>query len=390
MTAPESQASGGRIRLRPTAAGWVFLTIALVVSITSVKSQAAMLFVMFGAMIGALAVSAALAWRMLAGVELRRDVPDHAWQNQTVHLGYYLRNVRRRGSCLGVSMAEAGSEGIESVRGFCTHLAAKAFFRAGARFVIRRRGRIRLQGVELRTMFPFGLVSARRVVPLSRSLVVWPARGRLKRTLLRQGAVEASTAAPSQATGGQDEFFGLRDYRSDDNPRWIHWRRSASRTHPVVREMCRPLPDALLVVLDTHLADTSDLCIHRRERIIRFAATLIHHAFSRGYQVGLALAANGGAVVFAPASGLGQQRQLLDALADIDLNTSVTLEDTLAKLHRGLLRDSQVSVLTVDRSRLKPGALGPVRTACREFTLVDDNQLDHLFEDDPLSAAGRR
>jgi len=390
MTAPGSQARGGRIHLRPTAAGWVFLAIALAVCITSVKSQAAMLFVMFGAMIGAMVVSAALAGRMLAGIELRRDVPDHAWQNHTVHLGYYLRNVRRRGSCLGVSMEETGSEGIESVRGFCTHLAPKAFFRAGARFVIRRRGRIRLQGVELRTLFPFGLVAARRVAPLSRTLVVWPARGRLKRTLLRQGAVEASTAAPSQATGGQDEFFGLRDYRSDDNPRWIHWRRSASRTSPVVREMCRPLPDALLVVLDTHLPDASDLDIHRRERIIRFAATLIHHAFSRGYQVGLALAMKGQAAVFAPASGLGQQRQLLDALADIDLNTTVTLEATLERLHRGLLRDSQVTVLTTERSRLRPSALGPVRAACREFTLVDENQLDQLFEDDPLSVAGRR
>jgi len=386
MAVRRSQVRRGRVRLRLTAAGWIYLVIAFIVCVAAIKSQAAMLFVMFGGMIGATIVSATLAGRTLAAVELGRDVPEQAWQNQTVHLGYYLRNAARRGPCLGISVDETRPEGLQTARGYCTHLAAGASFRAGARFVVRKRGRIRLHGVQLRTIFPFGLVAATRIVPLAKSLVVWPARGQLKRMLLRQGAVETSTAAPSQATGGQDEFFGLRDYRADDNPRWIHWRRSASRTNPVVREMCRPLPEALLIVLDTYLGDTSDVSLHRRERVIRFVGTLIHHALSRGYQVGLALAYGGKVAVFVPASGVGQQRQLLDALADIDLNTARRIEQTLARLGRGVLQDSQVTVVTADRSRLQHSAVAPVRAACREFTVIGENQLDYLFEDDPLAA----
>jgi uncharacterized protein (DUF58 family) len=385
--ADSSQVRGARVRLRLTVAGWIYLVIAGVVCVAAVKSQAAMLFVMFGGMIGGILVSVMLARRMLSGVEMGRDVPDQVWQNQTVHLGYYLCNRRKRGSCIGISVEEAHPEGIETARGYCTHLPAGATFRAGGRFVVRKRGRIRLKGAEVGTIFPFGLLAASRAIPLPRSLVVWPARGQLKRMLLRRGAMETSSAAPSRATGGQDEFFGLRDYRADDNPRWIHWRRSALRASPVVREMCHPLPEALMIVLDTHLGDVSQESLHRRERMIRFAGTLVHYAFAKGYQVGMALPCDAKVAIFPPASGIGQQRQILDALADIGLNTTQPLEGTLRMLKRGLLRDCQLVVLTMKAGRIDRAALAPVRAACREFSLVGEDELKEVFEDDPLAAS---
>jgi uncharacterized protein (DUF58 family) len=240
--------------------------------------------------------------------------------------------------------------------------------------------------VRLGTAFPLGLVAARRDFLAPASVVVWPARGRLKRGLLLGGAVETSRSAPSPSSGGQDEFFGLREYRSGDNPRWIAWRRSAARPTPVVREMARPLPEVLIVVLDTFCRGAgADPAI--REKLIRFAGTLIDHALSRGYLVGLALGRKDGATFHRPAPGRGQLCALLDALADVEERVEATLEAALACIGAPAARSAIVVVVTPDPD-WQPGGAGKkaIPFGCRRLLVVHPRNLDEFFEDDPLVA----
>ncbi len=348
-----------------------------------------MVFLLFGMMIGALIVSAVLAWRMVRSVHLQRDLPERAWQYQTVHLAYQMRTIRRRSTCLGLSVQEVAEEDMDTVAGYCVQLPPHIVFRAGARFCARRRGPLNLQAIEVSTAFPFGLIRAIRPVQAPGSLLVWPARGQLQQQLLFRGAAEISSAPPSRVTGGQDEFFGLREYRPGDNPRWIHWRRSATKPAPVIREMAQPLPDVLWILLDSRLRDLSEIVYETRERFLRFAATLIDHAFTRSYRVGLALAYNDGVRVMPPAEGRGQRCMLLDALAHMDINTTTGLEETIQHLHRGQLRQGQVIVLTPGESKLGIAELGLIRTACRNLTVITEAQLEKVFVDDRLAMAGR-
>ena len=385
MSRRPAQPPGSFIRLRPTLPGWLFLAVTAIVALATVKSQSAILFLILGAMVGALAISALIARRTVKSVFLEREMPHQAWQNQTVHVGYYLRNSRKR-SCLAVSLEELPMADVERTCGFCAHLPPAGTFRSGARFVVRRRGRAELTGVRVRSSFPFGLLAAWRIIRRKASLVIWPARGKLKRQMLHQGAVEVSTSPPTQVTGGQDEFFGLREYRSDDNPRWIHWRRSANRPVPVVREMCRPKPEILWVLLDTRLEDASPQARWRRERRIRFAGTLIEHALARGYQVGLALGRGGKPDAWPPAAGRGQMHLLLTALADVDDAAAPPLAGVVAALKRRWLQEAQV-MLVAGRGSAE-AALRPLRSACRNFSVISDDDLPRVFEDDPLAAAG--
>ena len=374
--------------LRLTPAGWLFAAICLLVGAAGVKSQAPLMLMLLGGLFAALVISGALAWRMVSRIQLRRELPGRIRQHQVVHLAYYLRNTRRLGSCLGVTVQEVAPEGLECAAGFCVHIPPQGLFRAGGRFSANRRGRIRLGGVRLGTILPFGLVRAMRAVSSAAELVVWPARGRMRGHPLRHGASEASRAAPSQAKGGQDEFFGLREYHPDDNPRWIAWRRSATRNTLVVREMSRPLPDVLWIIFDTFCDDLSGLGEAAREKMIRFAATLIDHAFARGYQVGLALATNGDVSVYKPAAGRGQRRQLLDALADVGANTRSPISTVLEQLHRGQFNRALVYVLTADEAGLKDAPLGSIASASRRLIVVDDGSLAAVFDDSGAAEGG--
>ncbi|MFW6132576.1 MAG: DUF58 domain-containing protein [Planctomycetota bacterium] len=380
---PRRRRQSARVRFRLTLAGWAFLGAAVLVGLATVKSyDRPMMYILFGGMFGAVHASAILARRMLCGVDVRQNCPSRVWQDQTVHIGYLLRNTRRRGAALSLSLRQLVPEHVHGASGYCAHLPAGQSFRAGARFVARQRGRFELRGLRVDTSFPFGLVAARRAFARPAELVVWPARGRLRRRLLRRGALESSGAAPSRDSGGQDEFFGLREYREGDNLRWIHWRRSAGRRTPVVREMSRPLPDILWVLLDTRLGEMSYAAAAARERVLRFAATLIEHAFFRGYQVGLALTNADGPRLFRPAGGRGQRRQLLDALAEVDLNTAHGLPAALAKLRRADLVNAEVLAVTGDT--LATEALGRLRAVCRGLQLIHPADLEEYFIDEAL------
>ena len=379
-----SQGRASPVRLRLMLSGWLFLGVSTLVGMGGVKTQVPLMLVLFGAMMGSLLVSAMLARRMVTAVQVRRQVPTRAWQNQTVHLGYYLRN-RRRGACLGLSLEEVAPKGIEGVAGYCVLLRTREIFRAGSRFAPRQRGRIRLSGVCVRTSFPFGLIQASRHISRAGALVVWPARGRLKRRLLRRGAVETSLGAPSPVSGGQDEFFGLREYRPGDNPRWIHWRRSATRTSPVIREMARPLPDVLWVILDTYWQDLSPVGEQNRERAIRFAATLVDHAFAGSYQVGLAFAGSDGVHLFRPAAGRGHRCTLLDALADVRDPITLTIDQLIPQVPLASIRNAQVMLISPILEQIDSNPLTQLTGACRHLRILGANKLHAVFEDNPLA-----
>lgn len=372
------------VRFRITRAGWLFLLVSVLVGLAAVRTQGGLMYILFGGMMGAMHVSALIARRMLGPLHVSREGPTRIWQNQTVHFGYFMRNARKRGACLGIAIDQAAPEDVETAGGYCAHLPPAGTFRAGARFVARRRGRARLGDFAVSTSFPFGLVEARRRFPDADTLVIWPARGRLKRRLLHHGAVDTSTAAPSPVTGGQDEFFGLREYRQGDNPRWIHWRRSAGRVRPVLREMSRPLPEILWVILDTRAANERSRAA--RERRIRLAGTLIDHALARGYEVGLSLAYSSDMRCIPPDSGRGQRRDLLDALADVDDNAERDVADAAALVPRGGLRESQIVIL----AGRPPEAdlLRALRFAGRSLRTVTDDRIEEYFIDDPLVAEG--
>jgi len=374
-----------RTRVRLTLAGWLYLAMATVISAAAAKTDAAVTLILLGAMFGVLLASAVLAWRSVRAVDVTRKMPDRLWQSQTVHLSYYLQNHHRWFACLGLRIAELARPHVEAVNGYCLHLRPRSLFRSGARMVALRRGPMSLTGVEISTVFPLSLVKAsRRMALAAEPVIVWPARGRLRRQVLQRGAVAISSAAPSKMTGGQDEFFGLREFRPDDSPRLIHWRRSAGRPKPLIREMARPLPETLCLIVDTP-ADSRDAAVRAEiEPLLRFAATLADHALVRGYRVSLAIAGPENVQTFAPATGRAQQRNVLDALAAGD-NTARSLDEVVAAVPPSWLSRSQVMLLSPRAAALDGQAVERLRARCGHLTVVDARSLPEIFEDHPLA-----
>lgn len=374
------------LQIHVTLAGWLFLLTSLLVGLAAVRSHMPVMFIIFGVMLGVVSLSSLLSRAMIRGVDVQRELPPRAWQCETLNFGYFVRNRRSRLACLGLHIEEMAPKGLEDASGYCVHLPPRTVFRAGSRLAVYQRGRMKLGAIRTSTQFPFGLLNCQQKIIQPTDLVVWPAKGSLQADLLRRGASHSSSAPPSRTQGGQDEFFGLREYRQGDNPRWIHWRRSASRGEPVVREMARPVPESLFVIVDVRVQGDDEPARLRREKRLQFVATLIEHALHRGYWVGLALAGPEVPHLFTPATGRGARCDMLDALADVDDRATTTLDAIVQEAPPHSLRNAQVLVVTEEAAHLSDESHYDLVAASRSVEVLQQTDLEDVFSPNPLIA----
>ena len=75
-------------------------------------------------------------------------------------------------------------------------------------------------------------------LPLKIKSLIYPRIGHMTRRWfqIQRKATENRQGQRHDSSAQQVEYHGLRDYRSGDSPRWIHWRTSARRGELMVKE----------------------------------------------------------------------------------------------------------------------------------------------------------
>ena len=147
--------------------------------------------------------------------------------------------------------------------------------------------------------------------------------------------------------GGNDEFYGVREFRSGENPRLIYWKRSARTGVLVSREMTQVSPPRLLLAVDTYADDRTPQTHARIERAIAMAGSLATSALDQEMAVGL-LAWSNHWVSLNPDRGKRHRDDLLSVLARLPLNTEKKTPELLERIG-GSLRPGTTPVLFTPR-----------------------------------------
>ncbi len=103
-----------------------------------------------------------------------------------------------------------------------------------ARFAIAVRGRYQMETMRITTRFPFGLFEKSRRIDSLAQLTVLPAGIEATDWIATVRGRFGEVATNHRGLG--EEFFGLRDYRTGEDRRRIHWKATARRGAAVVRE----------------------------------------------------------------------------------------------------------------------------------------------------------
>jgi len=158
-----------------------------------------------------------------------------------------------------------------------------------------------------------------------------------------------------------------------------------------VREMSRPRPRTLWVLLDTLLDDSAGRDWASRERAIRLAATIIEDALNAGFRVGAAWARSDRCEVISPGERRGQLHHLLDSLAEVDDNCRLGLAEAVTKLSPRWLHQADVMVVSSAEAPeieiLGGECLSRLRRESRNLTIITGRGMGDAFRDAPPGPA---
>ncbi len=284
----------------------------------AIDSDMNLLMLLLGLGLAALVLNGFSGWRTLRGLTVRRLLPDVAVVGQPMEIRYSVTNHRAWNGARGIRLIDAlpANGAMVSPESYLPLLRPQETVVHTVPAVAARRGRVRFSAIRLSMGFPFGIFDKSVVSPAEANLVVLPALARLRGDVLR-----ASRMADATSNGlllsrskGDEEFFGLREFRPGDNPRRIHWRRSAQTGQLMIREMANTREAQIWCAVHTGCDPRDVQLTMRLESAISAAATVICDALERGTKVGLIC--NGEPLaILPPAGGRPRRLRLLRELA---------------------------------------------------------------------------
>jgi len=356
---PEAPPGHTPVRVRPgfdfTLTGLVYSLMLGFMGLAAINGQANLLFGVFGLMIGILLISGMICRTVIRRLSVTRLLPDSAVVGRPATILYEFHNHKRFWPSLSVNLAEL--DGVDSFHAqpaaYMLHAAARMTATVPTEVLPRRRGLCRLNHYQISTSFPFGFIRRALTLGQTDSMIVYPAVGKVSERLLTMCRSAEKVGAPMKPQrGGEDEFYGVREYRSGESLKSIYWRRSAKAPGLLVaREMTQVAPPRLLLMVDTHAPQRTRADAAEIERVIAMAGSLAAHTLEMDMAVG-ACAWTGGDpefTVLGVQRGKRQRRDILSMLACLPRNTLCDA-DRLLEFSRRLINRGITGILFTRRS----------------------------------------
>jgi uncharacterized protein (DUF58 family) len=293
-------------RVRITKVGVWFILATVVIGVAAANTGNNALYLVEAVLLGLLVLSGLASKRNLSRLVLDFEEPPEVHCSQVFSVPFTVRNgdrlLARRYLLVG------GLADVDSV--LVAHLGAAESSRESLTFRIKRRGLHRFEHVRISSVFPFGLFEKAMRYPAGLEILVYPEI--FPAGAMRQFDPLRLGEEPSRRIGWSHELRTLRSFRHGDDPRGVHWKRSARMGELIFMEREAEEGLRLTIVLDNAVGRPADEPEAARfERLVSEAASAAVHYLEAGYEV--ALTTRGEAIPYA--GGRIQRQRILTALA---------------------------------------------------------------------------
>lgn len=260
--------------------GLVYLVIMIVLFVGSLLGHTNMLMLVFAMLAGPFVINGWATFAMLKRSQVTRVVPRRVMCGELFAVEVTLRNLRPWMSLWMMQARDTvtGAGELLEPTNLFTSVPPNGRQTGHYTLRLRHRGEYRFGPLRLSSRFPLGLIERGQLFAMPDRVLVYPRIGRLTRVAHQQllGAAELSSERRARSGVFHDEFHHLRDYRSGDNPRAIHWRTSARRGSLILREFEQNREQHLCLLVDLW-QPSSGLTTEDRERsewALSLAATI--------------------------------------------------------------------------------------------------------------------
>ncbi len=296
-----------------TRSGKVLIAIAFAAGLAAINTGNNLLFLGWGMVLSAIVLSGILSEATLKIVRMRTGTPDSARAGEPVSLPLVVLNEARRLPAYGVEVdvqldAPAGRLTVPAP--YQLRIGPGEERPTSARFVPEARGFYHFVRLRSRTSYPFGFFEKSRRFRPAIDLGFWVAPRAVDVRALSLPILARLGDEPAHRAGLGDDYFSLRPYRAGDDPRRVHWRRSARTGRWVVIET--EAQAAREVMLELHLGSSSRPA--QVEHCIEVFGSLAELLLERGFSVGVLAPGT----LLSPDRGARQHWAILLALAKLD------------------------------------------------------------------------
>jgi uncharacterized protein (DUF58 family) len=298
--------------LRFTPEGRKFIIISLAVGFAAVNTGNNLLYLVLAMLLSLIIASGVLSEWGIKGLAIKRTFPPYIFAQTPCSILVQVTNQKRYLPSFSLELEE---EIDGEKRGGLTYL-----FRIGPqktqtqvyRLSFPRRGIHRLQDPHLLTRFPFGFFIKGALTKEAREVLAYPQLLPWQEHLPVQAHGDESARSRPHKGRGED-IFSVREYLPGDASRDIHWRSTAKRSQPIVKEYERPGAKKVQIYLDTFLPEkaTEREQALFEQRVSRAASLAYHLLMKQDFLVGLTL----GAEVIPAQTGDAHLHRILRALA---------------------------------------------------------------------------
>jgi len=316
--------------LRPTTAGRYLLGIAMLMGFAAMNTGNNLLFLAWGLVLGAILVSGLLSESTLRVLKVAAKRQSPVFAGDEVSVLWRVKNTSARWPAFSVRIEVAFAQ-TPAVRapddnsrtintaahGYILRHDPSADSDIALRATFARRGVWRAQRTYVRTEFPFGFFEKSRWFASAHQgeVLVFPPKVpvRFDRATFRPKTGQHI----AKNKGLSDEYFSLKRFRPGDDPRRIHWKKSARAGHLLALETARATDDDVIVALIVAGDGDDD------EDALSILVSLVEQLIDDKRAVGVRLPGRAVAVGRGPA----HLQQVRTEAALCDLNAATPLDD---------------------------------------------------------------
>jgi len=259
-------------KLKFTREGKFFVGITLGVGFAAINTGNNLLYLLLGMLLALIIVSGLMSELSLRDLTVVRRLPLRAQVGRPHLVEIEVFNHKGRVPSYAIEVEDLRAGQPADKRCFFLKISPKSAQVAAYRRTPAKRGRDKHVGFRIATRFPFGLFEKSREVPAEGELIIYPAVDTVQLPTMPAGRYSGGDAAFGRGHG--DDYLGLKLLRDGEDPRDVHWRKSAAVGQLVSRERARDArPDVVLPLDVIRPDDAKDEWWSTFERKIRDVAS---------------------------------------------------------------------------------------------------------------------
>lgn len=259
-------------KLKFTREGKFFVGITLGVGFAAINTGNNLLYLLLGMLLALIIVSGLMSELSLRDLTVVRRLPMRAQVGRPHLVEIEVFNHKGRVPSYAIEVEDLRAGQPADKRCFFLKISPKSAQVAAYRRTPAKRGMDKHVGFRIATRFPFGLFEKSREVPAEGELIIYPAVDPVQLPAMPVGRHTGGDASFGRGHG--DDYLGLRLLRDGEDPRDVHWRKSAAVGQLVMRERAREArPDITLPLDVIRPDDAKDEWFNAFERKIRDVAS---------------------------------------------------------------------------------------------------------------------